>query len=92
MAIVLRSFNIENAAEHKFVKDNMDKKQLLATIQSNVGSRLVYDAEIIDVKKHGVAFMVLVDTDTENMDEFREKRLPIVHKVIDFLEKTFRPK
>jgi hypothetical protein len=87
MAIIIRSFKSDNAGDIPFVKANTEPKQLLATIQSNVGSRLVYQADMV-CKDNGVAFMVLVDTNTDDMTEYAN-RIGIVKKVTTFLEKTF---
>ena len=84
----MRTFVVNNATENPFVKANLNPKQLLATIQSNVGSRLVYEANMIP-KTHVVGFMVCVDTETDDMEKYNTERLPIVNKVINFLETTF---
>ncbi len=88
MAIIIRKFRVQNAEQHEFVKANLEPKQLLATIQSNVGSRYAYEANM-GITPNTVSFMVCVDTGTEDMVEFTNNRLPIIHKVINLLETTF---
>ena len=90
MAIIIRSYVMPNAKDTHFVKVHSDPKQLLATIQSNVGSRLVYEAHMNVVDGKGVAFMVLVDTNEDNLEKWRAERLPITIKVANFLDNVFK--
>lgn len=89
MAVVRRNFKLENPIEHSFVKNNVEPHKLLSTIQSHVGSQLVYDTQMV-IQGNGVGFVVLVDTSTENMDEYVNNCQPILRKIATFIENQFQ--